>query len=69
MRISMPDDAHYENLSAVGSKATCVVKIALNQHIFNEVLILSEMNYDKKGLPLPTNRYFQLHSTREFGFM
>jgi hypothetical protein len=30
---------------------------------------LSEMNYVEKRLEVPTNRYFQLHSRREFGFM
>jgi len=31
--------------------------------------LLSEMNYAEKRLDIPTNRYFQLQSRREFGFM
>jgi hypothetical protein len=33
------------------------------------LIALSEMNYAEKRLPKPTNRYFQLQSRREFGFM
>jgi hypothetical protein len=36
---------------------------------FLMVAILSEMNYGEKRPAEPTNRYFQLQSGREFGFM
>jgi hypothetical protein len=44
------------------------VKFSFTWRIFN-VSRLSEMNYAEKRLVIPTNRYFQLQSRREFGFM
>jgi hypothetical protein len=44
------------------------VKFSFTWRIFN-VFRLSEMNYAEKRLVIPTNRYFQLQSRREFGFM
>jgi hypothetical protein len=44
------------------------VKFSFTWRIFN-VFLLSEMNYAEKRLVIPTNRYFQLQSRREFGFM
>jgi len=47
---------------------TRAVKFSFTWRIFN-VFRLSEMNYAEKRLVIPTNRYFQLQSRREFGFM
>jgi hypothetical protein len=44
------------------------VKFSFTWLIFN-VFRLSEINYAEKRLVIPTNRYFQLQSRREFGFM
>jgi len=49
-------------------KAACASNFAYKWRILN-VALVSEMNYVEKRLTVPTNRYFQLQSPREFGFM
>jgi hypothetical protein len=51
------------------AKAHCFCQKLHLDGAFLMIYGMSEMNYMKKRLWMPTNRYFQLHSTLEFGYM